>query len=68
MCARIGRGAGKLKGWCDCANGGPNRKVSQDTSMDLKQLTIEIMEMSGIGIKRTGGTHNQFIRVVYGRI
>ena len=44
----------------DCENGGPNRKVSQDMSMDLKQLSIEIMEMSGMGVKRTGGTHNQF--------
>ena len=26
--------------------------------MDLKQLSIEIMEMSGMGVKRTGGTHN----------
>ena len=27
--------------------------------MDLKQLSIEIMEMSGVGVKQTGGTHNQ---------
>ena len=25
--------------------------------MDLKQLSIEIMEMSDMGIKRTSGTH-----------
>ena len=49
-------------------NGGPNRKVSQDMSMDLKQLSIEIMEMPDMGVKLTGGTHKQFTRVVYGRI
>ena len=32
-------------------NGGSNRKVSQDMSMNLKQLSIEITEMSGMGIK-----------------
>ena len=36
--------------------------------MDLKQLSIKIMEMSGMGVKQTSGTHNQFTRVVYGRI
>ena len=45
-------------------NGGPNRKVSQNTSMDLKQLSIEITEMSGMGIKQTSGTHNQITQVV----
>ena len=40
-------------------NGGPNRKVSQDVSMNLKQLSIEITEMSSMGVKRTSGTHNQ---------
>ena len=34
-------------------NGGPNRKVSQDASMDLKQLSIKITEMSGMGVKQT---------------
>ena len=68
MRARIGKEAGELEGWRDRANGSSNRKVSQDTSMDLKQLSIEITEMSGMGVKRTGGTYNQFIRVVYGRI
>ena len=29
-------------------------------SMDLKQLSIEITEMSDMGVKQTGGTHNQF--------
>ena len=68
MRARIGGEAGELEGWCDRANGGPNRKVSQDTLMDLKQLSIKIMEMSSMGVKQTGGTHNQFTRVVYSRI
>ena len=45
-------------------NGSSNRKVSQDASMDLKQLSVEIAEMSGMGVKRTGGTHNQFTRVI----
>ena len=57
-----------LEGWCDRANGSSNRKVSQDVSMDLKQLSIEIAEMSGMGVKLTGGTYKQFARVVYGRI
>ena len=48
------------KGEHNYANGGPNRKVSQDASMDLKQLSIKIAEMSGMGVKRTGGTHKQF--------
>ena len=51
MCARIGGEAGELEGWCDRANGSSNRKVSQDASMDLKQLSIEIAEMSGMGVK-----------------
>ena len=51
MHARIGGGAGELEGWCDCANGSSNRKVSQDMSMDLKQLSIEIAEMSSMGVK-----------------
>ena len=51
MCARIGEGAGELEGWCDHVNKGLNRKVIQDTSMDLKQLSIKITEMSGIGVK-----------------
>ena len=68
MCARIGGEAGELEGWRNCVNGGSNRKVSQDMSMNLKQLSIEIMEMSGMGVKRTGGTHNQFTQVIYGRI
>ena len=49
-------------------NGGSNRKVSQDALMNLKQLGIEIMEMSDMGVKRTGGTHNQFTQVIYSRI
>ena len=49
-------------------NEGPDRKVSQDVSMDLKQLSIKITEMSGMGVKRTGGTHNQFTQVIYSRI
>ena len=53
-----------LEGWCDRANGDSNRKVSQDVSMDLKQLSIEIAEMSGMGVKQTGGTHKQFTRVI----
>ena len=68
MHARTGRGAGELEGWCDRANGSSNRKVSQDASMDLKQLSIEITEMSGMGVKQTGGTHKQFTQVVYSRI
>ena len=32
-------------------NGGPNRKVSRDVSMDLKQLSIKITEMSSMGVK-----------------
>ena len=36
MRARIGGEAGELEGWHDRANGGSNRKVSQDASMDLK--------------------------------
>ena len=59
MHVRIGGEAGELEGWRDRVNGGSNRKVSQDVSMNLKQLSIEITEMSGMGIKRTGGTHNQ---------
>ena len=59
MCVRIDGEAGKPKGERNHANGGPNRKVSQDTSMDLKQLSIEIMEMSGMGVKRISDTHNQ---------
>ena len=68
MRARIGGEAGELEGWHDRANGSSNRKVSQDASMDLKQLSIEIVEMSSMGVKRTGGTHKQFTRVVYSRI
>ena len=49
-------------------NGSSNRKASQDASMDLKQLSIEIAEMSGMGVEQTGGTHKQFTRVIYGRI
>ena len=64
MRARIGGEAGKLEGCCDRVNGSLNRKVSQDASMNLKQLSIEITEMSGMGVKRTGGTYNQFTRVV----
>ena len=60
MRARIGGGAGELEGWCDRVNGNLNRKVSQDVSMNLKQLSIEITEMYGMGVKRTGGTHKQF--------
>ena len=51
MHVRIGGEAGKLGGWHDRANGGPNRKVSQDTSMNLKQQNIKIMEMSGMSVK-----------------
>ena len=32
--------------------------------MNLKQLNIEIMEMSGMGVKQTGGTHNQVTQVI----
>ena len=39
-------------------NGGLNRKVSQDVSMNLKQLSIKIAEMSDMGIKLTGGIYN----------
>ena len=60
MRARTGGEAGELEGWHNRANGGLNRKMSQDASMNLKQLSIEITEMSGMGIKRTGGTHKQF--------
>ena len=60
MHARIGGEAGELEGWGDRANGSSNRKVSQDALMNLKQLSIEITEMSSMGVKRTGGTHNQF--------
>ena len=60
MRARISGEAGELEEWHDCANGSSNRKVSQDVSMDLKQLSIEIAEMSGMGVKQTGGTHKQF--------
>ena len=45
-------------------NGSSNRKVSQDASMDLKQLSIEIAEVSGMGVKRTGSIHKQFTQVV----
>ena len=68
MRARIGGEAGELEGWCNRVNGSSNRKVSQDVSMDLKQLSIEIAEMSGMGIKLAGGTHKRFTRVVYSRI
>ena len=64
MCARIGGEAGEPKGEHDCANGGLNRKVSQDASMNLKQLSIEIMEMSSMGVKQTGGTYNQVTQVI----
>ena len=64
MCARIGGEAGEPKGERDRANEGPNRKVSWDASMNLKQLSIEITEMSSMGIKQTGGTHNQITRVI----
>ena len=64
MCARIGGEAGEPKGKCDCENGGPNRKVSQDASMNLKQLSIEITKMSGMGVKQTGGIHNQITQVI----
>ena len=64
MRARIGREAGKSKGKHDHVNGGWNRKVSQDTSMNLKQLSIKITEMSGMGVKQTSGTHNQVTQVV----
>ena len=64
MHARIGGEAGELEGWRDRANGDSNRKVSQDVSMDLKQLSIKIMEMSSMGIKLTGGTHKRFTRVI----
>ena len=37
-------------------------------SMNLKQLSIKITEMSGMGVKQTGDTHNQFTQVVYSRI
>ena len=60
MRARIGGEAGELEEWRNHANGSLNRKVSQDASMDLKQLSIEIAGMSGMGVKQTGGTHNQF--------
>ena len=39
-------------------NGGLNRKVSQDVSMNLKQLSIKIVEMSDMGIKLTGDIYN----------
>ena len=52
MRARIGGEAGEPKGKRNCVNGGPNRKVSQDVSMNLKQLSIEITEMSGMGVKQ----------------
>ena len=64
MHARIDGEAGELKREHDCANGGPNRKVSQDVSMDLKQLNIKITEMSGMGVKQTSGTHNQVTQVI----
>ena len=51
MCARIGGEAGELEEWRDHANGSLNRKVSQDASMDLKQLSIKIAGMSGMGVK-----------------
>ena len=53
----------QAKGECNHANGGLNRKVSQNMSMNLKQLSIKIMEMSGMGIKQTSGTHNQVMQV-----
>ena len=68
MRARIAGEAGELEGWRDRVNGGSNRKVSQDGSMNLKQLSIEIMETSGMGVKQTDGTHKQFTRVIYSRI
>ena len=51
MHVRIGGEAGKSKGECNRANGALNRKVGQDVSMNLKQLSIEIMEMSSIDVK-----------------
>ena len=50
VCQNWWRGR-QAKGGRDHANGGPNRKVSQDASMNLKQLSIEITEMSGMGVK-----------------
>ena len=64
MRARIGGEAGELEGWRGHVNGGSNRKVSQDVLMDLKQLSIEIMEMPDMGVKLTGGTHKQFTQVI----
>ena len=54
----LGGEAGELEGWHNCVNGDSNRKVSQDASMNLKQLSIEIMEMSGMAVNQTSGTHN----------
>ena len=64
MRARIGGEAGEPKGKHNRENGGLIRKVSQDVSMNLKQLGIEITEMSSMGIKQTSGTHNQITQVV----
>ena len=64
MHARIGGEAGKPKRKHDHVNEGPNRKVSQDMSMDLKLLSIKIMEMSDMGIKWTSDTYNQVTRVI----
>ena len=64
MHARIGGEADKPKREHDHVNEGPNRKVSQDMSMDLKQLSIKIMEMSDMGIKWTSDIYNQVTRVI----
>ena len=51
MHIRTGEEAGEVERQHDHENGGPNRKVSQDMSMNLKQLSIKIVEMSGMGVK-----------------
>ena len=51
MHARIGGKADEAKRQRDHKNEGSNRKMSQDTSMNLKQLSIEITEMSSMSVK-----------------
>ena len=64
MCVRIGGKADEAKRQRDHENGGSKRKMSQDISMNLKQLSIEITEMSSMSIKWIGGTHNQVTQVI----
>ena len=40
-----------MKRQCKCEKCGPNRQVSHDVSVNLKQLSIEIAEMSGMSGK-----------------